>query len=217
MHRLSFWSKTWQLTFNVSKCFHLGITRKKTPVDFKYSLDGKFISKVPSTTYESYLAVLRRSRVTHILPSYALNWSMLAAYGIPTRNAMSIKVAMLQRRAAPSRFVYNDYSCFSHVSPMLDALGWDSPEHHRFANQMCMFYKVRMIYKGHVAISLPAKVLRNTRVSRCRNCAPSHQLGTSNDTYKFSFYPGTMKSWNTLPISVIPELLSEFKAIIASM
>ena len=47
LHRLSLW----QLTFSVSKCFHLGITRKKTPVDFKYSLDGKLISKVSSTTY----------------------------------------------------------------------------------------------------------------------------------------------------------------------
>ena len=51
LYRLSLWSKTWQLTFNVSKCFHLGITRKKTPVDFKYSLDGKPLSKVPSATY----------------------------------------------------------------------------------------------------------------------------------------------------------------------
>ena len=80
------------------------------------------------------------------------------------------------------RFVNNDYSRFSHVSPMFDALDWDSLEHCRFANQMCMFYK---IYKGHVTISLPAEVFRNTRVSRCRNCAPFHQLGTSNDTYKF--------------------------------
>ena len=97
---------------------------------------------------------------------------------------------------------------------MLDTLGWDSLEHRRFANQMCMFYKT---YKGHVAISLPAGVSRNTRVSRRRNCALFHQLGTSNDTYKFSFYPSAIKTWNSLPVSVFPESLSELKAIIASM
>ena len=79
---------------------------------------------------------------------------------------------------------------------------------------MGMFYK---IYKGHIGISLPAEVSRNMRVSLCRNCAPFHQLGTSNDTYKFPFYPSAIKSWNSLPISVIPESLSEFKAIITSM
>ena len=97
---------------------------------------------------------------------------------------------------------------------MLDALGWDSLEHCRFTNKMCMFYKM---YKGHVAISLPAEVCRNTRVSRFRNCAPFHQLDTSNDTYKLSFYLSAIKSWNSSSISVIAESLSEFKAIIASM
>ena len=124
--------------------------------------------------------------------------------------SFSFKIEMVQRRAA--RFVYNDYSRFSHVSAMIDALGWDSLEHHRFANQM--FYK---IYKGHIAISLPAVMSRNKRVSRCRNCAPFHQLGTSNDTYKFSFYPSAIRTWNSLPISVVPESLSELKAIIALM
>ena len=74
---------------------------------------------------------------------------------------------MVQRRAA--RFVNNDYSRFRHASLMTDVLGWDSLEHRRFVNQMCMFYK---IHKGHV-ISLPAEISRNTS-------EPFHQLGTSN-------------------------------------
>ena len=36
--------------FNVSKCYHLGITRKKIPIEFNYSLDGKFITRASSTT-----------------------------------------------------------------------------------------------------------------------------------------------------------------------
>ena len=51
LHQLSLWSKTWQLTFNVAKCYHLRTTRKRIPVDFNYALDGKVISSVPSATY----------------------------------------------------------------------------------------------------------------------------------------------------------------------
>ena len=51
LHLLSHWSKTWQLSFNVSKCYHLGITRKKIPIEFNYSLHGKFITRASSTTY----------------------------------------------------------------------------------------------------------------------------------------------------------------------
>ena len=38
LHLLSHWSTNWQLSFNVSKCYHLGITRKKIPIEFNYSL-----------------------------------------------------------------------------------------------------------------------------------------------------------------------------------
>ena len=50
LDRFSHWSKTWQLTFKVSKCYHIGITCKRTPVHFD-SLNGKLISRVSSTTY----------------------------------------------------------------------------------------------------------------------------------------------------------------------
>ena len=119
---------------------------------------------------------------------------------------------MVQRRAA--RFVYNDYSRYSHVSPMIKALGWDSLEYRRLNNQVFMFYK---IHKELVGISLPPEISRNTRASRSPNCAPFHQLATLNDTYKFSFYPRAIKTWNSVPLSLIPDSLDECKAIISSM
>jgi len=122
------------------------------------------------------------------------------------------KIEMVQRLAA--RFVYNDYSRYSHVSPMIKALGWDSLEYRRLNNQVFMFYR---IYKGLVGISLPPEISRNTRASRSPNCAPFHQLTTLNDTYKYSFYPRAMRTWNSVPLSLIPDSLDEFKAIISSM
>ena len=113
---------------------------------------------------------------------------------------------MVQRRAA--RFVYQYYSRFSHVSLMIKELGWDSLEHRRVVNQVGMFYK---IYKGHVGISLPAEISRNTRALRLPNCAPFHQLDTMNDTYKYSFYPSSIRIWNRLPLLSIPASLDELK------
>ena len=122
----------------------------------------------------------------------------------------NIDVEIIQHRAV--RFVFNDYFPFRHVSPMTDVPGWDSLEHRRFVNQMCTFYK---IYERHVAISLPAEMSQNTRDSRRRDCAPFHQHVTSNDAYKFYFYPSAIGSWNSSRISVIPESLSNFKDNIA--
>ena len=88
----------------------------------------------------------------------------------------------------------NDYN---HVSPMIKALGWDSLEYRRLINQVFMFYR---IYKGLVGISLPPEISRNTRASRSPNCAPFHQLATLNDTYKYSFYPRAIRTWNSVPL-----------------
>ena len=119
---------------------------------------------------------------------------------------------MVQRRAA--RFVHNDYSRFTHVTLLIKALGWDSLEHRRLTDQVFMFYK---IYTGLVGISLPPEVVCNTRASRLPNCAPFCQLATLNDTYKYSFYPRAIRTWNSLPLALIPNSLDEFKATISSM
>ena len=65
-----------------------------------------------------------------------------------------------------------------------------------------MFYK---IYSGLVGITLPREINPVTRVSRYRNCAPFQQLITLNDTYKYSFYPGTIRTWNNKPLPTIPD------------
>ena len=84
----------------------------------------------------------------------------------------------------------------------------------RLTNQVFMFYK---IYTGLVGISLPPEVVCNTRASRLPNCAPFCQLATLNDTYKYSFYPRAIRTWNSLPLALIPNSLDEFKVTISSM
>ena len=116
---------------------------------------------------------------------------------------------MVQRRAA--RFVCHDYSRYSHVSTLINALGWESLEQRRLKNQVCIFYK---IYSELVGIFLPAEINPVTRVSRYPNCAPFQQLITLNDTYKYSFYPRTIRTWNNIPLLTIPDSLDKFKAVV---
>ena len=61
------------------------------------------------------------------------------------------------------------------------------------------------------------EVVCNTRASRLPNCAPFCQLATLNDTYKYSFYPRAIRTWNSLPLALIPNSLDEFKVTISSM
>jgi len=58
------------------------------------------------------------------------------------------QIEMVQHRAA--RFVLHDYSRFSHVSPMIKQLGWDTLEQRRLLSQLNLFYKIQ---QGLVGIS----------------------------------------------------------------
>ena len=45
------WSKTWQMSFNPSKCIHLKITNKHFPMQTSYYLDECIIQQSQSATY----------------------------------------------------------------------------------------------------------------------------------------------------------------------
>lgn len=51
MDQLSSWQKSWQLNFNVTKCYHIGSTSKNSSILFQYTLNGLPISKVDSAKY----------------------------------------------------------------------------------------------------------------------------------------------------------------------
>ena len=51
LDHLSSWAQRWQLNFNVSKCYHLGICNTKAPPLFNYYLNGHAITSVHSTKY----------------------------------------------------------------------------------------------------------------------------------------------------------------------
>ena len=71
----------------------------------------------------------------------------------PHTKRNSEKIEMIQHHAA--RFVNNDFSRYSHVSPMINSLEWDTLERRRLLNHSCMLYK---IHQGCVDLNSPLEV-----------------------------------------------------------
>lgn len=107
------------------------------------------------------------------------------------------KIEMVQRRAA--RYITHRYRNTSSVSTMLEHLQWESLESRRSKIQLTLFYKIVNDLVDIPADSYLTPASGRTRSSHSRKFI---QFATSSDTFKFSFFPRTVPSWNNLPASV---------------
>jgi len=100
---------------------------------------------------------------------------------------------MVLRRAA--RFVKRDYRQTTSVSNLLDQLGWPSLSDRRLNNRLKIFGKT---VAGRVALDTGDLVqpLRQTRYSDLDLSFTA--LAVRTDTYKYSFFPRTIRDWNSL-------------------
>ena len=111
----------------------------------------------------------------------------------------------VQRRGA--RFVLNDYHPRSSVSSLLKELGWDSLELRRKKGRIQMFAK---ILSKTIAID---STLLEQADSRTRS---NHRLKFKNiyartNSYKNSFFPRTVPTWNGLSESEVEAALQSAK------
>ena len=101
---------------------------------------------------------------------------------------------MVQRRAA--RYAFNDYGRFSHVTPMIQQLGWRSLLQRRADIWLIFFYKC---LHGLVAVDLSKDLLPQTRETR-GNHSQSYIYPIDTRSYvNYSFLPRTIVQWNKLP------------------
>ena len=108
-----------------------------------------------------------------------------------------VKLESVQRRSA--RFVLNDYARLSSVTNMLQRLGWSTLEQRRNSLKIFMLYK---IIHGIVHIDYDEVLTRNenpTRGHSQRYCIPPTRI----NAYHHSFFPSTIRKWNTLPDCII--------------
>ena len=117
----------------------------------------------------------------------------------------------VQRRVA--RFVTNTYNQTSSVTAMLFRLGWPSLE------QCCEIAKTTMIYKIlNNMVAVPFDKYRAPITTYTRgHLQRFHQVAAHVNAYLCSFFPSTIKLWNSLPESVIQARnVEEFKKLIQS-
>ena len=105
---------------------------------------------------------------------------------------------MVQRKAI--RWTMHNFSSYTSVTDMQNQLYLRSIEQRRAETRLIMLYK---IIHGIVAIPLPSYFQQPLRMTRHRHPLAFTQIHTSNDYYKYSFFPLSVVQWNRLPADVL--------------
>ena len=107
------------------------------------------------------------------------------------------RLEMVQRRAA--RYVSNKHGNRSSVDNMLHHLNWDSLEHRRRIARLVMFYKIvnELVAIDKSRLTPPIRRTRHTHDL-------AYQLPSCTSDYrKYSYFPRTIKEWNSLPPGIV--------------
>jgi hypothetical protein len=232
LKRLEKWEEEWLMEFHPAKCNILRITRKKSKVNFPYTLHGHVLEEVPSAKYlgvtisndmnwqkhidktsakaNSKLGFLRRNIKTR---DQALKEKAYQTIVRPTleycstvwdphTKTQSETIEKVQRRAA--RWVTGRYHNTSSVSNMLQDLGWRDLSQRRVDNRLCMLYKVT-----HGLVDIPIGQFLTLN----RDGIHFQPIYARTKYYEFSFFPRTVSAWNTLHIDTLSaQTLNMFKA-----
>jgi hypothetical protein len=234
---LNQWQNTWQMSFNVQKCFLLRITHKQKPIITDYKLGETVLQE---TKNHSYLGV----EITHDM-KWNIHVNNITAkanrsLGFIRRNLISCpkdlkskayitlvrpllefssvvwdtntlelikQIESVQRRAA--RFVMNEYSRESSPSEMISTLGWETLAQRRKVARVTMMYKIST---GQAAIPERTFLQPVTRHSRNHHSKAYQRPTGTKDCWVYSFFPNTIKDWNQLPENIITaETTKQFK------
>ena len=103
-------------------------------------------------------------------------------------------VESVQRSAA--RLCYKDYCSFSSITTMLQNLNLPTLKSRSNRAKLQMMYKI-----SNNLVSVPNDCL--TSIPPYLRLGYFNQLSTRVDSFKFSFFPSTIRLWNSIPPYVI--------------
>ena len=103
------------------------------------------------------------------------------------------KIEKVQRRAA--QFVLNNFMRKASVSEMLHDLGWQSLDGRRQDQRFVSFYK---IINGLASVETEDILMTADSRTRKNHIFKFKHLQANCDSYRFSFFPATLLSWNNL-------------------
>ena len=225
------WSHRWQMSFNPKKCSLLRVTKKRKIIQHTYNMMGIDLDQTEHSPYlgveissnlewkhhiksitgkaKKTLYFLQRnlyncppevkkqayiSLVRPTLEYAASCWDPHHQKDIDTLEAV-------QRKAA--RFISNNFRRRTSVTALLTNLDLKSLQQRREASRLSMLYK---LHHNQVQIQIPDHFIGqdiSTMKTRSKHEGRYHLITPRTDTYKYSFYPRTIKLWNQLPLSTI--------------
>ena len=228
LDKLSIWEDKWSMEFHPDKCQVIPITRNKNIIKNSYTLNGHTLESVPEAKYlgvtitsdlrwnthinnitskaNKTLGFLRRNlniSSTNIkAQAYKSLVRPIVEYGSsvwdPYTQSNINQLEMVQRRAA--RYVCNRHHNTSSVTNMLCTLGWRSLADRRRDARLCLLYKIA---HNLVLVPAPSYLVPFIRSSRLHH-NQAFQIPHSNaDYHLFSFFPNTIRLWNTIPQKII--------------
>ena len=140
-------------------------------------------SKVKEQAYNS----LVRTRAEYATPAWA-----------PDEKQHIASIKAVQRDAL--RFVTGDYSRYSSVTQVREALGWETLECRRHVAAATTFHKSinNLLY-----LPIPGSVLPADPRTRSKYPYKVRHIATNTNAYKYSFFPRTIPLWNNLPTTAV--------------
>lgn len=216
------------MDFNVTKCFLLTVTLKRNPSHYDYQLFNNTLARVNSHPYlgveidskltwtpqvnsmtakaSRTLGLLRRTLKSCSPQVKETAYKMLVRpkleYGSTTWNPHTDtqvnKIESIQRKAA--RFVVNDHRRTTSVTGILNHLTWETLEMRRLKQQLSMLFKIK---NSLVNITLPPNLHIPTIQTRNSSLNKFILPMSRVNAYQFSFYPRTVRVWNSLPAHIV--------------
>lgn len=224
LDKLAEWESKWLMKFHPEKCNVLTISKKRSPSKYNYTLHGHILEHDTSAKYLgcTISSDLKWGKHISTICSKANNTISFLKRNINISNksikekayvslvrptleyASSVwdpyqqndihRLEMVQRRAA--RYVTNRYHNTSSVSSMIEQLEWTTLQERRKHSRLLMMYKLK---NNIVRVDASSKLIPNERPSRNNNEQALRIPSCKTTARKDSFYPRTIKEWNTLP------------------
>ena len=227
--RLGSWARKWGMRFQPVKCNMMQLTRKRNKkIHASYTLEGTDLENVESIQYlgvtitsdlrwnthvsnvctkaNRTLGFLRRN--LYSCPqevkeaAYKGLLRPVLDYGIsiwdPKGVVLQEELESVQKRAA--RFVAGNYNYETgSMTGILGQLKWESLVKRRKGNRLILLYK---------GLKDKASVPTDDLIPKTRRCRNQHSMAfqtpiANTDVYKGSFFPQTIRNWNTLLDSLI--------------
>ena len=211
------------MQFNPDKCEVLTVTNKRNPIEYDYNIHDQTLNKVHKSKYlgvsidrklnwNSHIDMISKKansvraflqRNTKMCPRnikdrcYTTYVRPIVEYASsvwdPCTSKYINKLEAVQRRAA--RYVFSDFRRESSPTSMMQQLGWPTLLARRSQAKAVMMYKI-----VNKLVDIPEAVHLTRRESSTRgHNARFHQPYTRVLAYKHSFFPSTIRIWNSLP------------------